>query len=90
MVTILCSGKFHAFALAEQMEKHGLLDGFFTAYASTKNKLARHFVKRVDREIIPPVKIHTNLVLAVPIKAMPNSTACRARARLILFIAKIL
>jgi len=71
MVTISCSGKFHAFALAEQLQRRGRLDRLFTAFASQKNTLARHLVRRIDQEQIPVDKIHTNLALAVPIKAFP-------------------
>jgi glycosyltransferase involved in cell wall biosynthesis len=73
MVSISCSGKFHAFALAEQMEKHALLDGFYTSYAYQKNTFLRRFVKRMDKEAIPIEKIHTNSLLAFPIKLLPGS-----------------
>lgn len=68
MVTISCSGKFHAFALAEQMEKNNLLDSFYTTYAYQKNNFMKRLAKRIDKEEIPPNKIHTNLALAFPIK----------------------
>lgn len=71
-VIISCSGKFHAFALAEQMEKHGLLDHLYTTYAYQKNVKLRHFVKRIDKESIPTKKIHTNNLLAFPIKLLPR------------------
>ncbi|TAK45339.1 MAG: glycosyltransferase, partial [Saprospiraceae bacterium] len=66
MVNVSCSGRFHAFALAEQLEMHGLLAGFYTSYAWQKNKLMRRFTSRVDKEQIPAEKIHT----AIPIAAM--------------------
>jgi len=68
LVIISCSKKFHSFALAEQMEKNGLLKSLYTTYAYPKNTLMRKFVKRVDKEDIPPNKIHTNIALAFPIK----------------------
>ncbi len=66
MVSVSCSGKFHAFALAEQLERHGKLHRFFTSFARHKNTLARHFVSRTDREEIPVGKIRT----LVPVAAM--------------------
>jgi glycosyltransferase involved in cell wall biosynthesis len=71
MVTISCSGKFHAFALAEQMERNHMLDGFFTTYASARNTIARKFVKRTDRENISVASIHSNIPLAVLMKLQP-------------------
>ncbi len=71
-ITISCSGKFHAFALAEQMEKHGVLEDFYTTYASSKNSLLKKFVKRIDKEIIHKEKIHTNSLLAFPVKLLPS------------------
>ena len=71
MVTVSCSGKFHAFALAEQMERHHLLDIFFTSYASQKNTIARLLVKRTDKESIPAANIHTNIPLAILTKLKP-------------------
>jgi glycosyltransferase involved in cell wall biosynthesis len=71
-VIISCSGKFHAFALAEQMQKHGMLDSLFTTYAYQKNTMLRHFVKRIDKEDIPCKKIHTNNLLAFPLKLLPG------------------
>ena len=68
MVTISCSGKLHAFALAEQMERHRLLDEFDTTYASFKNTFLHRYVKRTDKESIPVQKIQTNTVLAFPAK----------------------
>jgi glycosyltransferase involved in cell wall biosynthesis len=68
MVTISCSGKFHAFALAEQMEKHGQLNTLFTTYSSRKNKIFNRFVNRIDKEEIPIGKIVTNTNLAFLIK----------------------
>ncbi|HFA48637.1 MAG TPA: glycosyltransferase family 1 protein [Bacteroidetes bacterium] len=70
MVTISCSSKFHAFALAEQMEKHGLLKDLYTTYAYKKNTFMRRFVSRNDKENIPPEKTHTLVPLAVAMKLM--------------------
>ena len=71
MVTISCSAKLHAFALAEQMEKNNQLDVFFTSYASPKNTMAKRLVNRIDRERIPPEKIFTLFPLAVLTKIFP-------------------
>ena len=70
MVTVSCSGKLHAFALAEQLEKNKLLDSFFTTSAYQKNTYLRKYVKRIDKEEISVNKIHTNIPLAFPIKLM--------------------
>jgi glycosyltransferase involved in cell wall biosynthesis len=67
MVTIAGSTKLWAFEMAEQMEKHGLLDELMTSYSYSKNTFARRFIKRIDREDIPLEKIKTNLLLAFPI-----------------------
>src|SRR6476660_960074 len=68
MVTVSCSAKLHAFALAEQLDEKGLLDDFYTTYASQKNEFLFRFVKRQDKEKIRLEKIHTNSPLAFPIK----------------------
>jgi glycosyltransferase involved in cell wall biosynthesis len=73
MVTISCSGKLHAFALAEQMEKLGQLDTLYTAYAYQKNTWLRRLVKRIDKEHIPKEKIMTSSLLAFPMKLFPGS-----------------
>ena len=67
-MVISCSGKFHAFALAEQMQRKAILGTFFTTYASGKNNVLRKFVGRTDKEEIPVEKICTNTLLAFPIK----------------------
>ncbi|MEQ8909262.1 MAG: glycosyltransferase family 4 protein [Vicingaceae bacterium] len=71
-VIVSCSTKFHAFALAEQMEKHCILECFFTSYSSIKNPIAKHFISRRDREKIAPQNIATNLLIAVGIKLYKN------------------
>src|SRR4051812_37003035 len=68
LITISCSAKLHAFALAEQLERKGLLDEFDTTYSSGKNTWLKKFVGRIDQEKIPSNKIHTNIWLAVPVK----------------------
>ncbi len=72
MVALSSSSKLWAFTLAEQLNKHHLLDDFYTTYSYGKNTFLRRFVKRIDREIIPLDKIHTNTLLAVPVKAFPS------------------
>jgi len=72
MVSISCSTKFHAFALAEQMSRHKHLDKLFTTYAYQKNSLARNFVRRIDKEEIEADKISTNLLYAFSIKLFPS------------------
>lgn len=67
MVTISASTKLWAFAMAEQFEKHGMLDELITTFAYSKNTFARRFIKRIDKEEIPLDKIETNLFLALPI-----------------------
>jgi len=73
MVTISCSGKFHAFALAEQLKKNGKLDMLYTSYAWQKNRYFRRLAKRVDIEEIPADKINTNILLAIPMKLFPRA-----------------
>lgn len=65
---VSCSGKFHAFALAEQLHKRGALTGLYTTYAWQKNALMRRFAGRVDKENISAEYIRTNIPLAVLLK----------------------
>lgn len=65
MVVMSCSGKFHAFNLAEQLSGHGLLGRFYTRYAYQRNTVMRRFVKRIDKEIIPAERIRTAIPLAI-------------------------
>lgn len=74
MVTIAGSTKLWAFQLAEQMEKHGLLDELITSFAYSKNTFARRFIRRIDKENIPVSKIKTNLLLALPIGIFRNKS----------------
>lgn len=71
-VIVSCSGKFHAFALAEQLEKHGMLSQLFSSYSSIKNPLAKHLVSRRDKENIPKNKITTMLPIAFGLKLYNN------------------
>lgn len=73
MIAVSCSGKFHAFALAEQLEAHGMLGRLYTVYSYKKNTLLRHAVKRVDKENIPVDHISTFPLLAFPIRFFPDS-----------------
>lgn len=74
MVSLSCSTKFWAFALAEQLHHAQLLDDFYTTYAYRKNTFLSRFVKRIDNEDIPVEKIHTNTLLAFPIKLFPSKS----------------
>lgn len=65
MVIIACSGKFHAFSLAEQLNRHQLLHSFYTPYAYQKNANWRKLAKRVDKEEIPVDKIKTLIPWAI-------------------------
>jgi glycosyltransferase involved in cell wall biosynthesis len=67
-VIVSCSGKFHAFSLAEQLQRHGALCMLFSSYSSIKNPLMSRFVKRLDKEGVPPNRIVTNLCMAIGIK----------------------
>lgn len=72
MVTVSCCSKLHAFALSEQLERHGLLNDLYTSYAYQKNTFLSRFVKRIDKENIPASRIKTNTFLAFPIKLLPG------------------
>lgn len=65
MVIVSCSGKFHAFNLAEQLTRQGRLGRFYTRYAFQRNRFLRRFVSRVDREIVPVRRIRTVPALAI-------------------------
>jgi len=73
---VSCSGKFHAFALAEQLQKHGILAGLYTSYAWQKNRSMRRFAKRTDKESIAPRLIRTNIPLAVLMKTTRREFFC--------------
>lgn len=72
-VIVSCSSKFHAFAMAEQFEKHGILNKFFTTFASQKNSFFKKFVNRIDLEIISKAKFVTNILLGILFKILPQS-----------------
>lgn len=71
-VIISCSTKFWAFPLAEQLEKHDCLSMLITTYSSQKNTIAKHFIKRRDKENITTLKIKTCIPLAIGMKLFPN------------------
>jgi glycosyltransferase involved in cell wall biosynthesis len=73
---VSCAGKFHAFALAEQLQKRQMLAGLYTTYAWQKNRLMRRFAGRVDRENIDPKLIRTNIPLAILLKTSRRYFAC--------------
>jgi glycosyltransferase involved in cell wall biosynthesis len=64
-VIVSCSGKFHAFALVEQLEKLGVDVVFFTLYSSKKNTIFKNIVRRVDKENINISSIKTNIFIAI-------------------------
>lgn len=71
-VIVSCSGKFHAFALAEQLHKHSILTKLFTGYSSIKNPLVSRFTKRIDKEEIPIDKLKTNILFVLGYKLYPK------------------
>lgn len=75
-VVVSCSGKFHAFALAEQLQKHGLLASLYTTYAWQKNIFLRYVARRQDKENIDPRFIHTNIPIAVLLKSTQKKFVC--------------
>ncbi len=78
-VIVSCAGKFHAFALSEQLQKRQMLAGLYTTYAWQKNVLMRRFAGRVDRENIEPKLIRTNIPLAVLLKTTRRNVECNER-----------
>jgi hypothetical protein len=52
MINISCATKFHAFYLAEQMEKRKLLNKLITVYHEKRNPLLSKFNSRRDNELI--------------------------------------
>lgn len=72
MVVLTCLTKFHAFALAEQLENKKLLTCFLTSYAYQKNIWFRRLAKRVDKENISPGKIKTNILSAIRTKIIKD------------------
>ena len=72
MIIVSCSGKFHAFNLAEQLNNQRSLSRLFTTYAYQKNILFRRLAKRVDKENIPQQLIKTNIPVAFQLKLMKD------------------
>lgn len=72
MVTLSCGGKFHAFALAEQLQKQELLNRFYTTYYSKKNPLLKIISGRDDKEAIDIKRVSTLDVLSILRKIMPD------------------
>jgi glycosyltransferase involved in cell wall biosynthesis len=64
MVVISCSTKFHAFSLAEQLERENLLTRLYTIYHQKQNSLVARFNKRKDPEEIKDQHIKTFPMLA--------------------------
>jgi glycosyltransferase involved in cell wall biosynthesis len=59
MVRLSCSVKLHSFYLAEQLDKRGLLDKFYTVYHSRKDRITALFNHRRDLEQIHLDKLKT-------------------------------
>ncbi len=74
-VIVACGGKFHAFHLAEQLARHGMLERFFTHYASQKTPWLAPLAGRRDCEAIPPERIQTHPGLAVRFRFGPHACA---------------
>lgn len=75
-VVVSCSGKFHAFELAQQLQRQKQLTAFYTTYAWQKNIWMRRFAGRVDREEINPEYINTNIPLAILLKLTHKEYEC--------------
>lgn len=74
-VIVACGGKFHAFHLAEQLARHGMLERFFTHYASQKTPWLAPLAGRRDFEAIPPERIQPHLGLAIRFRFGPHACA---------------
>lgn len=72
-IVVSCSGKFHAFALVEQLERSDYDVVFFTSYSSIVNPFLKFFVKRRDKEVINPQTIKTNFFIALLLKVLPSN-----------------
>jgi len=68
MIRITCSVKLHAFHLAEQLERHGMLDTLYTIYHQKKNPLLARIISRKDMENIPADRLKTFPHLAPLVK----------------------
>ncbi len=73
MIRISCSVKVHAFQLAEQLERHKMLDRFYTIYHQKKNPVLARFNSRKDAEQISLECITTFPWLAVYMRMLKNS-----------------
>lgn len=65
MIIVSCLGKFHAFSLAEQLEKRNLLHKFYTGYYSRKNGFIYRLGAREDKEEISKTKVNTYPSLSI-------------------------
>jgi glycosyltransferase involved in cell wall biosynthesis len=72
MLTLSCITKFHAFQVAEQLQKNNQLERFYTTYAAQKNPFWKRFLKRLDDEEISPDRLRTNISLAIAKKILPG------------------
>lgn len=59
-VIVSCSGKFHAFNLAEQLDKRGYLHKLITSFYSKNRDILPEF--RRDKEEIDSAKVVTNII----------------------------
>lgn len=73
MIRVSCSVKVHAFQLAEQLERHGLLNRFYTIYHQAKNPILARFNVRKDVEQISLARIATFPWLAVFMRLTKDS-----------------
>lgn len=71
-IIVSCSGKFHAFALVEQLQKNGFDVKLYTSFSSIKNNFFKRFVSRLDKELIDKTNIKTNILIAIGLKLFPN------------------
>ena len=67
-VIISCGGKFHAFHLAEQLDKRGYLHKLLTSFYSQKRGFLPEF--RKDGEKIAPSKVITNIIPELIVKGL--------------------
>jgi len=72
MLILSCITKFHAFQVAEQLQKNNQLERFYTTYAAQKNPFWKAFLKRLDDEEISPDRLRTNIPLAIAKKTFPG------------------
>ncbi len=72
MIVVSCSSKFHAFNLAEELDRKGELVCLYTTFAYQKNIWFRKYTKRKDFEKIDKNKIKTNIFIAILMKLIPH------------------